>query len=539
MRHDQIVSPSSIRKPGSQAPDPQGSAWRAYPGKPTCQASRFDLSRVALRLVLLGWLLFLGLLFLIVLALAGSGWLRASGRIGPGLWVGDIYLGGLTINQAAAVLERAWDADRPLQLSDGVRTWSMPASQLGMRLDAPATAARALAAGHGETAFDTLSLTVQGMFSGRQVEPGFWLEPAAALAGIESLRSLADIPPIDATLRVKDSDLVVTPAVHGYIVDVERTLAYLAEDPAGVMEGGITPLFMHQVAPQVGDVSVALGEAKRLLETSVRLVAYDPVSDEELNWEMTQEELLSWLVIADGSDGPQVWLDEGKITAHLQNLTGSLGSERWLELSGGPYLEKITMGENLRATVRHTPSTYTVKAGDTLLKIAWQTGMPYWRILEENLGLDERALWPGQTLTIPSKDVLLPLQVVPGKRIVISISQQRMWVYENGNLLSENIISTGMDRSPTQPGIFQVQTHDLSAYASIWDLTMPHWLGIYEAWPGFMNGIHGLPTLSNGQRLWAGNLGRPASYGCIILDLPAAERLYHWAEAGVVVEIQP
>ena len=59
-----------------------------------------------------------------------------------------------------------------------------------------------------------------------------------------------------------------------------------------------------------------------------------------------------------------------------------------------------------------------------------------------------------------------------------------------------------------------------------------------EAWPGFMNGIHGLPTLSDGRRLWGNILGRPASYGCIILDLKNAKWLYDWAEDGVVVEIE-
>ena len=112
-------------------------------------------------------------------------------------------------------------------------------------------------------------------------------------------------------------------------------------------------------------------------------------------------------------------------------------------------------------------------------------------------------------------------------------------MYENGELISKHVISTGMDRSPTQPGVFQIQTHELNAYASVWDLTMPHFLGIYEAWPGFMNGIHGLPTLSNGRRLWANVLGSPASYGCIIMELDAAEWLYRWAEQGVIVEIQP
>jgi lipoprotein-anchoring transpeptidase ErfK/SrfK len=67
---------------------------------------------------------------------------------------------------------------------------------------------------------------------------------------------------------------------------------------------------------------------------------------------------------------------------------------------------------------------------------------------------------------------------------------------------------------------------------------MPHFLGIYHAVPNFLNGIHGLPLLSNGVRLWANVLGQPASYGCVILDLEAAEALYSWAEDGVVVEIR-
>jgi lipoprotein-anchoring transpeptidase ErfK/SrfK len=142
-------------------------------------------------------------------------------------------------------------------------------------------------------------------------------------------------------------------------------------------------------------------------------------------------------------------------------------------------------------------------------------------------------------LTIPSKDEMLPLPIVPNKRVIITIGEQRLRVYENGELLSDHVISTGIDRSPTQPGVFQVQTHEISAYASVWDLTMPHFLGIYEAWPGFMNGIHGLPTLSNGTRLWGNILGRPASYGCIIMELDAAEFLYNWAEEGVIVELRP
>ena len=55
--------------------------------------------------------------------------------------------------------------------------------------------------------------------------------------------------------------------------------------------------------------------------------------------------------------------------------------------------------------------------------------MPYWKIQQANPAIDANQLSAGQVLTIPSKNEMLPLPVVTGKRIVISISQQRMWTY--------------------------------------------------------------------------------------------------------------
>ncbi|MBM3152973.1 MAG: L,D-transpeptidase, partial [Chloroflexi bacterium] len=51
-------------------------------------------------------------------------------------------------------------------------------------------------------------------------------------------------------------------------------------------------------------------------------------------------------------------------------------------------------------------------------------------------------------------------------------------------------------------------------------------------------GIHALPILSNGVTLWAGYLGAPVSYGCIVLDTNAAQSLYDWAEVGMPVDIR-
>ena len=63
---------------------------------------------------------------------------------------------------------------------------------------------------------------------------------------------------------------------------------------------------------------------------------------------------------------------------------------------------------------------------------------------------------------------------------------------------------------------------------------MPYWLGIYYAGP-VENGIHALPILPSGQTLWAGYLGSPVSYGCIILSTENARTIYNWAQVGTPV----
>ena len=233
-------------------------------------------------------------------------------------------------------------------------------------------------------------------------------------------------------------------------------------------------------------------------------------------------------------------LDPAEIANFLTGLESQLGGDRYIESDrfSAPLAESLRDGSTFWVTASHHATSYVIQPGDTMLKLGWKLGMPYWMIAKANPGLDPEALSTGAELTIPSKDQLLPLPVVANKRILISLGQQRLTVFQDGNQIRQFVISTGIDRSPTQPGVFQVQTHDPNAYASVWDLYMPNFLGIYEAWPGFMNGIHGLPTLSNGQRLWANILGSPASYGCIILRLDDAEWLYNWAENGVVVEIR-
>ena len=459
----------------------------------------------------------------------------------PGVRAGGLSLSGLTEAQAAVLLDQSWNAGRHIQVSDGLTTQELSPTQLGLHLDAILTARKAYSIGHGQSTPSGLSQMIFSLLNGREVPVAVDTDVEMARQALESLLPVMSRPAQDATIRLQDADLVAVPSQLGYTINMEETLSTLVTDPSRVLADGRLQVKLMPVLPRITDATPYLQAARQVLENPPVLRAYDPIRDQRLEWPLARQQFAPWLTVEPGENGPQIGYNPERIAATLTALSAELGEGRYLdgERFAVTLAQAVQAGQPLNLSISYSPTSYTIQPGDTLLRIAWNQGIPFWRILQANPSLDPEALYAGQVLNIPAKTDLLPFPVIPNKRIVISIDNQRLWAYENGELVAKEVISTGMDRSPTQPGIFQVQTHDPNAYASVWDLTMPNFIGIYEAWPGFMNGIHGLPVLSNGRRLWANVLGQPASYGCIILDLPASEWLYNWAEEGVVVEITP
>jgi LysM repeat protein len=237
----------------------------------------------------------------------------------------------------------------------------------------------------------------------------------------------------------------------------------------------------------------------------------------------------------------------------LSGIAASYGTttQALVEANGLASANLIYVGQRLvipgggSAPAPSTPSSttgyYTVQAGDTVSSIAVRHGVTGWAIVQSNHLANPNFIYVGQRLVIPggSSPVPEPASQPSGsnKRIVIDLSEQHMYVYQDGGLLYSWVTSTGMPGAATIPGNFQVLTKLPNAYAYTWGLQMPYWLGIY--WAGSLqNGIHALPIMADGRILWDGYLGQPVSYGCVILSTENALTLYNWADLGTPVDIQ-
>jgi lipoprotein-anchoring transpeptidase ErfK/SrfK len=127
----------------------------------------------------------------------------------------------------------------------------------------------------------------------------------------------------------------------------------------------------------------------------------------------------------------------------------------------------------------------------------------------------------------------LPLFAMPreveaaaGRRIVVDISDQRVYAY-NGATLVKSIPANARG---TRGGNFRIRNKIPMARSYVLGWRLPYWMGIYMS-GGLENGFHGTAITRNGGR--ASN-----SLGCIVMSTANAQWLYSWTRVGTPVTVR-
>jgi hypothetical protein len=107
--------------------------------------------------------------------------------------------------------------------------------------------------------------------------------------------------------------------------------------------------------------------------------------------------------------------------------------------------------------------------------------------------------------------------------MLISLADQRLYVFGNHELIGWSSISSGRAGHDTPAGLFTITDKDPNHHSNLYNnAPMPFFLRLTDGGVGMHAGV--LP-------------GYPASHGCIRLPEGMARELYLHAEAGTMVEI--
>jgi len=190
-----------------------------------------------------------------------------------------------------------------------------------------------------------------------------------------------------------------------------------------------------------------------------------------------------------------------------------------------------------------TERTHVVQRGESLAGIARQYGISWPTIARANNIADPNHIYSGQTLIIPAADdgqggYLQPNTWAPaaaaaptistGKQIVVDLSDQATYAYENGQLLRSTLASTGLPGTATVQGDYRIYVKydsQLMTGPGYYLPGVPYVMYFYQGYS-----LHGT--------YWHSNFGQPMSHGCVNLPTSEAEWFYNWAEIGTPVHVQ-
>jgi hypothetical protein len=121
------------------------------------------------------------------------------------------------------------------------------------------------------------------------------------------------------------------------------------------------------------------------------------------------------------------------------------------------------------------------------------------------------------------------------KEVVVSVSAQMMWAYEEGEMVMSSLVSTGTAEVPetTTPvghhaviAKFDAQTMEGTISGEYYRVEDVPYVMYFD---NNGNAIHGT--------YWHSNFGAPMSHGCINLPMDIAAWMYGWADLGTAVSV--
>ncbi len=171
-------------------------------------------------------------------------------------------------------------------------------------------------------------------------------------------------------------------------------------------------------------------------------------------------------------------------------------------------------------------------------------------LISQTTSAKEAALNAPQTETAtPALTPAPPAMPLPGKVILVDLSRQWLWAYEDGNPVFDTPVTTGQPGLETPTGDYTVLSKITDTwFTSAWPPSSPYYFapelvhyGLYFLDGGFYihdaSWRHKFGPGTNVPHTDPDGTHETGSHGCVEVPTPAGAWLYQWAPAGTVIRI--
>lgn len=249
-----------------------------------------------------------------------------ANRIYPGVTFWGVELGSQTRAEARDRMTQRFIYPQAgtITLRDGGRSWTLTPGQLGLRFDVDATVEQAYSIGRTgqwlpdiQTQFDTW---YEG---GADIRPVVVFNRTQAERALRQIAAEIDRPPVEATLDVRGTEVIVTPGEFGRTVDVEATLAVLEQSLTSLTNFD-QALVVVEYRPNILDASAQADLARRILSQPLEIRPGTDLNDPQV-WTFAPETLGQMLTFrpttgADGSVTYSVGIDDVQLRGFLESI---------------------------------------------------------------------------------------------------------------------------------------------------------------------------------------------------------------------------
>jgi vancomycin resistance protein YoaR len=221
-----------------------------------------------------------------------------SSRIFPGVYVDQVNLSGLTVEEAQTRLAESlpYTYNGRLQIVYGENIWEARPIDLGYVIDPAASAQAAFDVGRDDWLAPNLATQVRAWFGGVQLSPVGVYDEKISQAFLAGIAAEINRPVVEANLGLEGTEVVVKDGQVGRQVKISETLALLTV-PMANMQSGVVSLVVEETPPAIMDASAQAEMARQILSQPLILTLPGGANDAG-PWTIEPEDLAAMLTIA-------------------------------------------------------------------------------------------------------------------------------------------------------------------------------------------------------------------------------------------------